>query len=129
YTYVNSENQPHFRISGLKEGAYRYTASALVKDKTEQVEGRFLIRDIDLESLNMTADHGMLRELSGKTGGRFIYQNQLEEFVNQLISSKSPDRLNSSEEVVEIIHLKWLFFLLVLLASLEWTIRKYLGGY
>lgn len=129
YTYGNIEGQPHFRLSGLKEGAYRFTASTELKGKTETAEGRFLIRDLDLESLNTTADHGMLRELSSKTGGRFVYPNELEGLAEQLRSSKSPDRLSSSEEVVEIIYLKWLFFLLVLLAAIEWATRKYLGGY
>jgi len=129
YTYINNEGQPEFRISGLKEGAYRFTASTYVNDKPEQVEGRFLVRDIDLESINTTADHGMLRELAAKTGGRFVRQDQISELTNLLVESKSPDRLNSSEEVVEIIHLKWLFFVLVLLAAVEWAVRKYQGGY
>lgn len=129
YTYVNTEGQPEFRISGLKEGAYRYTASALINNQMEQVEGRFLVREIDLESINMTADHGMLRQLAAKTGGGFYLENQMPELFQQLKSSKSPDRLSSSEEVVEIIHLKWLFFLLVLLATMEWAVRKYLGQY
>lgn len=129
HTYTNLEGQPHYKLSGLKEGAYRFTASTGIKGKTEVAEGRFLVRDIDLESINMTADHGLLRELSAKTGGRFLYPGQSDSLVAQLASVKSPDRLNSAEEVVEIIHLKWLFFLLVLLAALEWATRKYLGGY
>lgn len=129
YTYVNVEGEPHFRISGLEEGAYRYTASTVIKGKTETAAGRFLVRDVDLEGLNMTANHGMLREVSLKTGGAFLYPDGLGALAETLASEKSPDRLNASEEVVEIIHLKWLFFLLILLASIEWASRRYLGGY
>ncbi len=129
YTYVNTEGQPHYQLSGLAEGTYRFTASIRIKDKTEEVEGRFLVRDVNLEHLNTTADHGMLRELSAKTGGEFLYPEGLDRLREQLATSKSPDRLNSREEVVEIIHLKWLFFLLVVLAALEWATRKYLGSY
>lgn len=129
YTYVNTEGQPHYQLSGLAEGAYRFIASARIRDKIEEVEGRFLVRDVNLEHLNMTADHGMLRELSAKTGGEFLYPGGLDKLQEKLATSKSPNRLNSREEVVEIIHLKWLFFLLVALAALEWATRKYLGGY
>ncbi len=129
YTYVNTEGQPHYQLSGLAEGAYRFTASAMIKDKVEEVEGRFLVRDVNLEYLNMTADHGMLRELSAKTGGEFLYGGGLDKLQEQLTTLKSPDRLSSREEVVEIVHLKWLFFLLVALAALEWATRKYLGSY
>lgn len=129
YTYVNAEGQPHYQLSGLAEGAYRFIASTRIKDKTEEVEGRFLVRDVNLEHLNMTADHGMLRELSAKSGGEFLYPDGLDKLQEELVTLKSPDRLNSREEVAEIIHLKWLFFLLVALAALEWATRKYLGGY
>jgi hypothetical protein len=129
YTYVNSEGQPHFKISQLKEGAYRFVATTTIKGKEEVAEGRFLVRDVDLEQLNQTADHGLLRELSMKSGGKFFYPDQLASLRADLVASKAPDRLQSTEEVVELIFLKWVFFLLVLLASIEWATRKYLGGY
>ncbi|GAA4445935.1 hypothetical protein GCM10023091_38230 [Ravibacter arvi] len=129
YTYTNTEGQPLYRLSGLKEGVYRFTASTSLKGKTEQVDGQFLVRDQNFELANLTADHGMLRELSAKTGGTFLVPDRLGEFAGALKANKVPDRLESTEEVLEIIHLKWLFFLLVLLAALEWATRKYVGGY
>jgi len=31
--------------------------------------------------------------------------------------------------MVELIHLKWLFFLILVLLGVEWGLRKYHGGY
>ncbi len=85
--------------------------------------------DTDLEAQNTTADFGLLRELSQRTGGRFVQPNTLSSLVQIMTNNRPPDRLDSSEQMAELIQLKWLFFLLLILASLEWGLRKYSGSY
>lgn len=129
FSYTHSAENPRFNISGLSEGVYRFQASAALRGGQERVSGQFVIRNADLEMNNTTADFGMLRELAGNTGGEFISTNSLTQFVQQLKQNRPSDRLDSSEEMVELIHLKWLFFLLVVLMGIEWGLRKYHGGY
>ncbi len=78
---------------------------------------------------NTTADFGMLRELAAKTGGEFVQPASLNQFIQKLKTNRAPDRLESSEDMVELIHLKWLFFLILVLLGIEWGLRKYHGGY
>ncbi|WP_439583860.1 VWA domain-containing protein [Dyadobacter bucti] len=129
FSYTHSKENPRFSISGLTDGVYRYAASTSLRSGQERVTGQFVIRNLDLELSNTTADFGMLRELAGRSGGSFIPPASLADFVDNLKSNRPSDRLDSSEEMVELIHLKWLFFLLIVLMGSEWGLRKYHGGY
>ncbi|WP_439559191.1 VWA domain-containing protein [Dyadobacter sp.] len=129
FTYTHTAESPRFNISGLSDGVYRYTASAALRGGQEKAAGQFVVRNVDLELNNTTADFGMLRELAGRSGGEFIMPASLTSYVEKLKADRPADRLDSSEDMVELIHLKWLFFLLILLLGAEWGLRKYHGGY
>ena len=129
YNFVIAQGSSRFEVSGLPKGVYRYKASANILGKLEIAAGEFTIKDLQLEALNTTADHQLLRQLSEQTQGKFFHINQLEGLEKELLSKRKPNKLTSTEEMLEIIHLRWLFFLIVLLASIEWVARKYLGSY
>ena len=129
YAYTNTEGSSRFERSGLAEGLYRYKATTSINGRTETAEGQFVVRDLQLEALNLTADFGLLRQLSTQTGGQFTKANQLEKLKTYLTNNKAPSRLESSETLAELIQEKWLFFLLLLLLTAEWGIRKYQGSY
>lgn len=44
YSYITSPGSSRYRIGGLKEGIYRFTASTSINDKKETVTGQFLVR-------------------------------------------------------------------------------------
>jgi hypothetical protein len=129
FTYTHTKESPRFNVSGLAEGVYRYSASAALRNGQEKASGQFVIKNVDLELNNTTADFGMLRELAGRSGGSFITPASFAGFIQKLKDNRPADRLDSSEDMVELIYLKWLFFLLVLLLGTEWGLRKYHGGY
>ena len=127
YSYTNTEGS-RFELSGLTEGAYQFKATTTLKNNVESVSGQFVVRDLQLETLNLTADFGMLRQLSSQTGGQFVTSN-IESLKTYLAKNKAADRLDSTEDLSELIRNKWLFFLLLLLATIEWGIRKWQGSY
>ncbi len=129
YTYTNGEGNSRFELSGLRQGVYQFKATTSLNNKIESVTGQFIVRDLALESLTNTADYGMLRALAQQSGGQFVKANQIEQLKDYLIKNKAVDRLDSTEDLSELIQNKWLFFLLLLLATLEWGTRKYQGGY
>lgn len=129
FTYTHTQESPRFNVSGLDDGVYRYSATTTLKGRQEKASGQFVIRNADLELNNTTADFGMLRDLAGRSGGTFIAPAALNNFIQKLKSDRPADRLDSSEDMVELIYMKWLFFLIVLLLGAEWGLRKYHGGY
>jgi hypothetical protein len=128
YSYVNAAGS-RFELSGLAEGAYRFKATTTLNNKAETVTGQFIVRDLQLESLDLTADFGLLRQLANQTSGLFVTPNQIENLKAYLLKNKAANRLDSTEDLAELIRNKWLFFLLLLLATAEWSIRKWQGNY
>ncbi|NJL13832.1 MAG: VWA domain-containing protein [Microscillaceae bacterium] len=129
YSFTSAEGSTRFEISGLKKGVYSYVATANLPNGVERSTGQFTVKDLQLEALNTTADHNLLRQLAQKTGGQVFSHNDLEEMEKLLLSNRKPNLIHSTEEVREIIHQWWLFFVLLCLVSAEWALRKYHGSY
>ncbi len=129
YTYTPTKENGRFVISRLPEGAYRYRAGATLNGKTERAEGQFIVRDVQLEALNTTADHGLLRQLATQTGGKFYNPATVQNLALDITKRQTPARLTSTEDLSELINQKWLFFLVFVLLGAEWGLRKYFGGY
>ncbi|WP_461091208.1 VWA domain-containing protein [Spirosoma gilvum] len=129
FNYTPTSSNRRFEISRLPEGAYRFRATVTINEKAEQSSGQFVVRDLQLEALNTTADHGMLRQLSQQTGGQFYAVNRMDDLVKNLTDRSHPARLTSTEEMNELINWKWLFFFVLTLAAVEWGLRKFYGGY
>lgn len=129
YSFTSAEGSTRFEISGLPKGVYSYVASAEMKGAIERSVGEFTVKDMQLEALNNTADHNLLRQLAEKTGGKFFTANQLDALEKSLMENRKPNIIHSTEDVSEVINLKWIFFLLLALASVEWATRKYQGSY
>jgi hypothetical protein len=108
---------------------YQYRATARVQNRNEVVTGQFTVREIQLEAITTTADHGLLRKLGNQTGGGFYLPAQFDQLAGRLTNNPPPDRVQITEDTRELIHLKWLFFVLLLLAAAEWGVRKYQGAY
>lgn len=129
YTYTPTAANSRFEISRLPEGAYRYRASVSVNGRAEQSAGQFVVRDLQLEAVNTTADYGLLRQLAQQTGGQFYSPSRVDDLVRNIVGRPRPARLTSTEEMNEIINWRWLFFVVLTLAAVEWGLRKFYGGY
>jgi hypothetical protein len=129
YSFTSAEGNTRFEISGLGKGVYTYSASVEINGKPERAVGEFSVRDLQLEALNTTADHNLLRQMAQKTKGQFFTAQDLAAFKKAVLENRKPNLLHSTEDLSEAINLKWIFFLLLFLLSLEWAARKYLGSY
>jgi hypothetical protein len=129
YSYTTSPGGSRYRIGGLKEGVYRFRASTKLNDKMEEVNGQFLVKSQNLEAQNLTADFSLLRKLSLETDGKFYHADQLSVLASDLEKTKAASLIHSDETFNQLINLKWVFFLLLILISAEWFLRKYMGSY
>ncbi len=129
YSYVTSPGNSTFRVSNLKSGVYHYAASTQLNGEMAEVRGMFSVKEMQLESVSLTADHGLLKELARRSGGQYYTVENLPELQQELLEEEQQSIITSSERYLSIINLKWLFFLILILLTVEWGFRKYLGGY
>ncbi len=130
YRYVTGPGAgSRYRIGGLAEGIYRFSASTEVSSKRETVKGEFLVVEQNAESRNLTADFGLLRKLAETTEGKFYRESETNKLASELTSASAAATIHTEENFNPLINLKAVFFLLLLLVSVEWFLRKFSGSY
>ncbi len=129
FSFVNSEANSRFEVGSLPHGVYKYVASAQVNNRAEKAEGEFIVRELQQEAMNTTADHALLREMASRSGGKFYTVQNAGQLAVDLAANRPKDVVRSFEEVQGIVNIKWLFFAFLLLVTLEWLLRKLNGGY
>ncbi|MBC5995008.1 vWA domain-containing protein [Pontibacter cellulosilyticus] len=129
FNFANGENQAGVNIGTLDGGRYTYTATARINGQMQQDKGEFVVEELQLEALNSVADHTLLYQLASNTGSKLYYPAQLQQLEQDILKAEHKPKIYSSEELKDLVDLKWLFFLLLGFICVEWFIRKYNGSY
>jgi len=114
----------------MPPGKYSYTTKALVSGKQQTISGNIVVKPLQLETTETIADHNLLLQMAENSGGKFIAKDsilQLSELISKLQHAKPI--IYTEKTFKDLIHQKWLFFIILLLLGVEWGIRKWLGGY
>ncbi|MGW8121525.1 VWA domain-containing protein [Roseivirga echinicomitans] len=126
--YVNSAGS-NYKVTGLTPGVYRFEASATVSGKRETAQGTFSVQKLDLENINLTANHQLLKNIASNSGGKFIAENRMNDVADYFKDLAAKPLTRSDEKLQSIINNPWLLLLFLVLVSTEWFIRKYNGSY
>ena len=129
YSYVISPGNTRYQIGGLKEGVYRYRSKTVLNGKPEEVWGEFAVVERQAELQNLTADFDLLRKLSQNTGGHFYPASRVAQLKSDLQKTEATSVIHTEETYDSLINLKWVFWLLLILISTEWGLRKFYGSY
>ncbi|WP_291720164.1 VWA domain-containing protein [Bernardetia sp.] len=129
YTFTNNSSPFRYSASALPEGAYSFRATTQLDGKTEVSVGQFTVQEIKLESLNATADFGVMRRLANQNKGNFYTLSNLEVLQDSLENQVPTPTVFRNEQLSDVIHLWWIMLLIIGLASFEWGVRKFQGGY
>jgi hypothetical protein len=72
----------------------------------------------------------LLQNLAHKFGGKMVFPTNLDDVLTSIKENENISAILYEEhDVKEWIHLKWIFFLLLTLLTLEWFVRKRNGAY
>lgn len=129
FSYNISQNNSKYRVTGLPQGIYKYLATTNLDSKQESSAGEFTVKALQIEELNLTANHRLLRALSIQNGGKFYKAGKLDDLARDLANQNVKGVIRTSEAYLPIINLTWVFFVLLTIASIEWFTRKFNGGY
>ncbi len=132
YSFVFSRTSNSYVLNGgiLPAGFYSYKAKVTYGSKDYIEKGKFQIKQLLLEANNTVANHQILQNIAQKFGGKMFYPIQLEELSNEINANKDITSIIYEEnDLKELISLKWIFFVLLALLSLEWFLRKRNGAF
>jgi len=129
YEMVDSPVNSSFNLGALEAGVYQFKATTTLGGKGFSETGSFAIRDIQLEGINLTADHNMLRAVAEKNDGRFYPFSQASQVSEDLIGKGYKNIIRTSNETFPLINSIWVVLLIAGLLGTEWFLRKYLGAF
>jgi len=130
YTMKRTANAYRLNAGVFPVGEYHYTAKTTLGNETFTASGIFTVAPINIEGINTVANHQLLFQLAANSGGEMFYQGQGDELVHALLNRDDiKPVLYDQYRYQDLINLKWLFFAILLLLTIEWFLRKYLGSY
>ncbi|MBK7871867.1 MAG: hypothetical protein IPJ74_14890 [Saprospiraceae bacterium] len=111
-------------------GNYTFRASVTNAGQNLTATGQFSVQPVQLELFETTANHSLLRLLSEQYGGAMVYPDNVAQIAD-LIKDKGTVKpvIFETSKTRAVINLKWIFFLLLLLLTGEWFLRRYFGAY
>lgn len=130
YIFGRTTNAYTLNAGVFPVGEYQYRAEVILGQDTYNAEGFFTVSPLNIEGINTVANHQLLFQLADNSGGKMFYPDQIEELASE-IRNRDDIRpvLYSQAEYEDLINLRWIFFLLLALLTVEWFIRKYAGSY
>ncbi len=132
YSFVFSRYANMYRLDAgrIPVGEYKYSASTMMGGKTYKKQGTIVVKPIQIEAVNTLANFELLRSVAESTGAAMFLPNQLDELQKRIEASETiTSRSYSQKQLRDLIHFRWIFFLLLALLTLEWFIRKRQGAY
>ncbi|HQI71081.1 MAG TPA: hypothetical protein PLT47_10050 [Bacteroidales bacterium] len=130
FTFTRTAHAYHLNAGVFPLGEYRYHAQVKAGSSVLQKSGVFMVVPVNVESLNLIADHQLMFSLAQKNNGKMLYPGQL---------SQVPDLLKARDDVKsvtytkkrfsDVVNLFWVFLIILALLSTEWFIRKRFGAY
>lgn len=130
FTYTMSKtSNAYYLNSGLfPTGEYKYKATVKVNNQVFTQSGSITVKAIVAEKTITVANHQLLHQLATSTGGKLFHKNETEKLKQELLNNETIKPITySQKQLSDLIDLKWIFFLIIGLLTLEWFLRKRSG--
>ena len=125
YTFNRSGNNYVLNVGTLPPGQYNYSARTVFGGRSYAAKGSFFVEELNLETLNMVADHTLLNTLANNTGAEMLSPSEVDR-LPQLLAARDDIKSVAYSHIryTELLNLPLLFILIVLLLGAEWAVRK-----
>jgi len=128
FTFDKTGNGYRLNLGRMAPGDYTYRAHTSTGGEAYEERGQFSVRNIDLESYNLVANHHDLSSMALQNNGKVFYDfSSIQKELAELPTMKSI--LIESHVKSAMIDWKWIFGLILLIYTVEWFLRRYFGSY
>ncbi|MBN1986837.1 MAG: hypothetical protein JW761_11065 [Prolixibacteraceae bacterium] len=127
----DEQGENYFLNAGhLPTGDYSFNAEVTVGNETFTETGNFTVTVVNIENTQSRANHQVLYQLAGLSGGKFYLPEQTTRMLGDIQNGQELKPTVYFQEMVnELLNLRWLFVVVLVLLSVEWFLRKYWGIY
>jgi hypothetical protein len=128
--FSKQNNGYYLSLGKLSAGIYTWNANVKFGDKSYSKSGIFTVQEINLETLNLVANHSLLQQITEATNGKFYTTHDFSSLENDIRKNDNIKTIASYQKRYSLfLHSWWYFIAINLLLVTEWFLRKWGGGY
>lgn len=128
--FSKQNNTYYLNLGRLPVGDYEWEATTVAGSNTYRKNGHFSIDEIRLESINLVADHNVLRNIAQSSNGQYFTKDQLDKIEKTIKQNENIKSLVSYNKKYNLLLNSWIYLsVIILLLAIEWFMRKWGGGY
>lgn len=130
YSFSRTGTGYRMDAGALPAGRYTWTAATNLDGERLTAKGEFLVKALVAERMNTVADHRLWENMAARTGGLAVAPSGMDRLAAAL--NERPEfaaRSYSHASFSDLIGLRWLFFPVLLLLTMEWALRRRHGSY
>lgn len=128
--FSKRNNSYYLHLGKLAAGDYRWTAQTDVGGTAYNRSGEFSVEEVNVESLQLTANHDLLRTMAEQSKGAFFKVGEWEALEEAIKGNEKIKSVVSYTQRYAPLLDSWIYFvLIILLLGIEWFMRKWGGGY
>lgn len=128
YAFAKRDHDYELNASLLPEGIYTYKAQTTMAGQPLSASGSFSMVTLGIEAQQLTADVALLRSIAAATDGHCYTVDQMSQLLEDLHHDPRITSVEHHETRFEdLIHTRWILYVLIGLAALEWILRKMFG--
>jgi hypothetical protein len=130
YVFSRRGDAYSLNLRKLNEGNYSFSATTSFNGEAFKQEGSISVTDLNLESLELTADLNLLNLLSSKSNGSVFNSLELDKLEEMLLEDENVKEIIYSESrTFPLIDNRWIFLIIFMLLGIEWFLRRFKGSY
>ena len=116
------------RAGTFPPGVYTYYSFATTGQDHYEKRGSFVVTPVNLEAVNLTANHNLLYRLAESHRGELLYPEELNKLPELIKQNQEIHSISYVQDIFsELINAPWVFLLILGFLTGEWVLRKYTG--
>ena len=128
FTFGQTGSAYFLRAGTFPPGVYTYRASVMNGPDRYEKRGSFVVKPVNLEAVNLTANHNLLNRIAKSHRGKMLLPSELENLHELLKQNEEIHAVSYVQRIFsELINAPWVFLLILGFLTCEWALRKYSG--
>ena len=125
FTFSKSEDGYYLNAGFFPPGTYTYVATANSGKLRYTRKGSFIVTPVNIESLRLIADHGLLLRIAAAHDGKMIRPEEMDNLLKLIREREDIHSVSyTSRHFSDLVGNMWFFLTILVLLAVEWLIRK-----